>query len=458
MKTRKWTVLLTVAAMLLALLSACGGRSNNDEGAASPPATQSASPSAGASASPEPSGAKEKSKLLVYDWQTSDSAQFKIMEDMIAEYNAKPDAKATLTSQHLPGSDVYYPKLNASLAANSGPDVFPLHGAGKLKTYSDAGRLMDLTGILDAEPDWKNSFTSGAFNLLTQGGKIYAVPTSFAAVPLFYNKDIFAKYNLQPPQTYDDLKNVVKVLKDNGVTPFAFGSKDAWTSALFSEMIANRIGGDEPFNKILDGSGSWTDPSFIETGKVLNELKDLGAFPKGFLGLDNNAINNMFKNGEAAMFVMGSWAIGNMVKEDSKVKNSVGIAKFPTFPGGKGDIDVWLGQPSYNLAINASTKDKDAAIDYLKMFTSDKYQQRIAIEAGEIPATNVQLDPAKVPAISQDLQKAMSTMKGMFIFYDVGLGAKIGDEYNKTIQGILAGKKVEDAFQALEQYTKDNRG
>lgn len=443
MKLRKWTLGLFSALLLaVALLSGCGSSNSDNQ--------------AGEAGSSDGQG-KTKPKIVIYDWGNSDSILYKIAEDIAAENNTRPDSTVKMEVQHISGSETYYPKLNAGLAANNGPSIFVSHAAGKLQTYADSGRALDLTDILNKDEAWKSSFTSGGLNLLTFNDKIYAVPTAFATVPLFYNKEIFGKYNLQPPQTYEELKNVVRVLKDNNITPFAFGAKDSWTSALFSEVIANRIGGNGPFDAIMNGEGTWMDSSYIETGKVLVELRDLGAYPEGFLGLDNTAMTNMFKNGEAAMFVTGSWAIGNIVTEDSKVKDKVGIAKFPAFPNGKGDIDTWLGQPSYNLVISASEENKDAAVEYLKAWTSEKIQKRLAEENGDIPATKVKLDPDKVPALSQELQQQMSTMKGMFIFYDVGLGAKIGDEYNATIQAILAGESPENAFRNLEQFTKDSR-
>ena len=44
----------------------------------------------------------------------------------------------------------------------------------------------------------------------------------------------------------------------------------------------------------------------------------------------------MFKNGEAAMMVTGSWGINQVVAEDSKIKDVAAIAKFPVFENGKG--------------------------------------------------------------------------------------------------------------------------
>ncbi|CAK4814695.1 unnamed protein product [Aphanomyces euteiches] len=332
-----------------------------------------------------------------------------------------------------------------------------MHAAGKMKTYSDAGKLIPLNEYFDKDPAWKDSFISGAFNLMTFDDKIYGVPVSFAAATLYYNKDIFAKYNLAVPKTYDELKAVIATLVQNKVTPIAMGAKDAWVSALFSEFVANRIGGDEPFNALMAGKGTWEDPSYIETGRVLQELTKLKAFEDGFLSVDNSAMTNMFRNGEAAMMVTGSWAINQLVDSESKVKDAVGIAKFPTFPNGKGDIDTWLGQPGFNFVVSANAKDKDAAVQYIKAWTSEKTQIRVGEEQGDIPSTKVTLDPTKVPALSKALKDEMSTMKGMFIFYDVGLGAKIGDEYNNTIQSILAGKSPAEAFKKLQDYTVKNR-
>ncbi|NQX68993.1 sugar ABC transporter substrate-binding protein [Paenibacillus alba] len=446
-KVKKVSVILATVLALTAVLSACGTEKTVDTAAKASNAPQ---------ASEAPAKPKDKVKMKEFDWLEPENKGINIQKDLLAEFNARTDVNATFDVSHLP-STPFYPKLNAQIAGNEAPDVFTLHAAGKMKTYADSGKILPLNEFLDKDQAWKDSFISGAFNLLTFHDKIYGVPVNFAAATMYYNKDIFKQYNLAVPKTYDELKNVIDVLVKNKVTPIAMGAKDAWVSALFSEFVANRIGGDAPFNALMDGKGTWLDPSYIETGRVLQELTKMKAFPEGFLSIDNSAMTTMFQNGQAAMMVTGSWAINTLVNMDSKVKDSVGIAKFPTFPNGKGDIDTWLGQPAFNLVISSTAKDKDAAVKYLKAWSEEKIQKRVGEEQGDIPAIKVTLDPAKVPALSKDLKDQMSTMKGMFIFYDVGLGAKIGDEYNNTIQAILAGKAPEEAFKSLQAYTEKNR-
>lgn len=445
--------LLIVVLAFVTILSACGNGNNNSVDNNSPAKTTTSNTKSAEKAVEKP---KAKVVLNSFDWTEPNSTRFQVGLDLVAEFNARDDVNATVKDDHL-NSTAFYPKLNAMIAGNEAPDVFTLHGAGKMKTYSDAGKLVELTDYLNADPAWKDSFISGAFSLMTFDDKVFGIPVSFSTAPMYYNKEIFAKYNLQPPATYTDLKEIIKVLTANNVTPIAMAAKDAWVSALFSELVANRIGGDAPFDAIMNGGGTWLDPSFIEMGKVMQELVALKAFPEGFLSLDNTGMTSMFKNGEAAMMVTGSWGINSVVAEDSKIKDVVAITKFPVFENGKGSIDTWLGQPGFNFVISDKSKDKEASLEFIKMWTNNKYQTLVGEVIGDLPATKVELDPMKVPELSKSLKQEMSTMTSMFIFYDVGLGAKIGDEYNNTIQEILAGMNPEEALKNLQQYTEDNR-
>ncbi|UQZ81109.1 Cyclodextrin-binding protein precursor [Paenibacillus konkukensis] len=400
---------------------------------------------------------KEKVRMVMYDWMRERNPITDIYSEVVAEFNAREDVHASMSVRHIPGTP-YYAKLNAGIAANHGPDLFMSHAAGVLGKYAAADRLLSLDDAFAVDPKWKESFNPGVLDLLSYRDKIYAVPSSFAVVALFYNKHIFEQHSLVPPRTYEQLLSVVRVLAANGVTPLAFGAKTPWTAAQFSEMVANRIGGNEPYDAIMEGRGSWLHPSFIETGHVMQQLRDNGAFPQSFLELDNDAVNLMFKQGQAAMLVTGSWAINQMIADDSKIKDSVGVIPFPAFPNGKGDMDTWLGQTSVNFAVNAEAKDQAAAIELLKMFTGEKYQRKIAEKGGDIPVIKLELDPGLTPQLTQALQEQLTGMKRLFIFYDVGLGTVIGDEYNQTVQAILAGKPPEEAFANLETFTNLHRG
>jgi raffinose/stachyose/melibiose transport system substrate-binding protein len=437
---REWGRRLSAAAMslmLMAGMTGCAGvaRLSSDSQADAP--------------------VSEKGKLVLYDWMNEHHAITAIYDEAIRILNEREDLASDITARRIPSSQ-YYTKLNAAIAANDGPDLFSTHASGVLKMYVDAGRIQPLDAAIANDPEWQASFKPGVFDLLTVNDRIYAIPITFSAVALFYNKRIFEQYGLTPPETYEDLKHVVSRLVRVQVTPFAFGAKTPWTAAMFSEIAQNRIGGDEPYDAVLSGEGSWLDPSFIEAGRMMQELRDMQAFPIDYLELDHNAMNRLFRTGEAAMIVTGSWSISEYAA--SELKDDVGVVKFPTFAGGKGDPDTWLGQPSYNYAVSTEAKDRTAAIALLKTLTGETVQRRIVEEGGDIPVIDLAPATERMPQVAKELREEMAGMKRMFIFYDVGLGSIIGDAYNNTIKAILAGQPPEEAFMELQMFTEANMG
>ncbi|MCQ4741353.1 ABC transporter substrate-binding protein, partial [Blautia hominis] len=92
----------------------------------------------------------------------------------------------------------------------------------------------------------------------------------------YYNKEIYDKFNLPIPKTHEEYIEGLKTIRDSGedIIPMAFGNSTAWPSASHSEILANRIGGNEPFDKLLDGSGKWTDESFVKAASLLQEMAD----------------------------------------------------------------------------------------------------------------------------------------------------------------------------------------
>lgn len=163
----------------------------------------------------------------------------------------------------------YKTKIAAEMAANEVPDVFNTWAAGFLKPFVKAGKVYDLTDKLNSDKEWKDRYVPGVYTPLEFDGKVYALPTTQTVVCLFYNKEIFDRYGLKEPKTFDELKNIINVLNENGITPFALGNKAPWVGAMFSELVVNRVGGSEPYNKVYNGTGSWEDPAFIEAGKIM---------------------------------------------------------------------------------------------------------------------------------------------------------------------------------------------
>lgn len=105
-------------------------------------------------------------------------------------------------------------------------------GGGPLYQYVQAEQVVDLTERMNQD-NYKDSFVDASFSSVTFDDKIYGVPVENTAVALvFYNKAIFEEYGLEPPQTYEELLNVVDTLTAAGIAPFALANKTKWPGSM----------------------------------------------------------------------------------------------------------------------------------------------------------------------------------------------------------------------------------
>ena len=81
-------------------------------------------------------------------------------------------------------------------------------GGGIPRPYVEGGLFTPLDDLL--EDELGGQFVAGTTEAYEKNGMTYAVPVELNIVPVFYNKDIFARCGLVPPQTFDDLKEVIR--------------------------------------------------------------------------------------------------------------------------------------------------------------------------------------------------------------------------------------------------------
>lgn len=441
-------ILLCICFVFSFMLAGCGEKTET----APAPAGEAAAGETPAESAPVESVPAEKVDVKISCWGIETDPNSQIIKQAAELFNQNNKLNATAIVEFTE-QEQYKTKIAAQMAANEVPDVFNTWAAGFLKPFVKAGKVLDLTDKLNSDSEWKNRYVPGVYTSLEFDGKVYALPTTQTVACLFYNKEIFQKYSLKEPKTYDDLKNIINVLNQNGVTPFALGNKAPWVGAMFSEIVINRIGGTDPYNNVYNGTGSWEDPAFIEGGKIMAELANMKAFPEGFNALDNDPAQADFRAGKSAMLVMGSWAIQQLYSEMS---DKLDVCKFPEIAGGKGNADSWVGQPDQSFAIGANTKVVDGAAGFIKTISDPTIQAKLN-EAGNLVATNITPDKSKVNPIALKVGDLLKEMKELFVFYDVGLGATIGNEYNNTIQAITAGKSPEESFKKLQQFTEQNK-
>ncbi|MBJ2119505.1 extracellular solute-binding protein [Arthrobacter sp. MSA 4-2] len=243
------------------------------------------------------------------DVVTLDFFQFKpeavgSFDKIISEFEAQ-NPGINVVQNHVPNADT---AIRTLLVKNKTPDVLTLNTNGNYGRLAEAGVFADLSDhpavdtVLPAVKDIVQELGTRT------PSEINALPFSSNASGILYNKDIFAKYDVDPPRTWDELIEAAETFKANGVTPFYTTLKDAWT---VGPAFVNLGGALQPEGFFADLLSKEGDASFSKDyPEAAEKLKTLFSYGQPDApSKDYNAGNAAFGAGEAAMYLQGSYAI-----------------------------------------------------------------------------------------------------------------------------------------------------
>ncbi len=336
-------------------------------------------------------------------------------------------------------NEAFKTKLTTVLQSGEVPDIFQSWGGAGLAEQVEAGLLLDITDYLDADGgEWRESFAPGALAVFSADGKNYGVPWDMGMVSCWYNIDLFEQAGIEaPPVTWEEFLTDVQILKDAGITPIALGEKDTWTGMHIWSYLVTRIGGEAAFTAAANGTGSFTDPAFVQAGEELMRLIALEPFQAGFLGANHDEMQATFGNGEAAILIGGQWSpsvqAANSV--DGLGVANLGMFSFPAVEGGAGAVtDAMGGGNGFAIGKDASPE----AVEFAKYLTSVANQTIIAASGTGIPVVK----GAEVGLTDPNMvlvQQGFASAEYFQLYYDQVLPSLLAGAINDATAKLYAG-------------------
>lgn len=429
-KVIKKSLAAALAAAMTISIAGCGGgktaESTTSTGTAATTSTSSTTASG------------EKVTLNLWHIQTTDPMPG-IIEDSMKRFSAdNPNCEVVVTPMQ---NDAFKTKLQIAMSSNSTPDIFPHWTGGPMNQYADSSKIADLTTFMN-ENDYKGRFMDAAINQVTYKDKLWAVPVENTSVAMmFYNKDLFAKYNLQVPKTISELEKVCDTLKSNGIIPFSLANKTQWTGSMWYCYLVDRFGGASAFTNAANRTGSFENEAFTQAGTKLQEWVKKDYFNKGFNGTDEDSgqSRTLLYTGKAAMTLMGSWFLSTVGGENKEFLDKVGSFAFPAADTGKGDPNACLGTVGDNFySVAANSKDAAAAFKAITYMIDDIAAKK-RIEAGRIP-------PIKGVTVSdprlQEVLAAVEKAPTVQLWYDQYLSPEMAQLHKDTSQALFGLQKT----------------
>ncbi|MDA3628519.1 extracellular solute-binding protein [Saccharopolyspora oryzae] len=315
-------------------------------------------------------------------WLMDGSASDALIDELNKEFEqSHPGMKVDYQIQQWNGIQ---DRLTTALASEDPPDVIEL-GNSQNPQFSAEGTLLDLTADADAlnKSQWVPALgESGAWE-----GKQYGVPFYAANRVVVYNKQLFDQAGItQPPTTRDELLGAIAKLEQTHGSDPEFQSLylpgQSWYALL---SFVWDSGGELAVRDGADYKGALDTPQAREGVEYYQQLFEESR-TQAAADIDEAKPQQaeIYAKGKVAMMIALPWEVQTAAETNPQITGLTSAFPIPSKYPGK-TAPVFLG--GSNLAIPAGSADADAAKDYLKLLTSQKYQTKIA-ESGVVPGAS----------------------------------------------------------------------
>ncbi|MDQ0469071.1 ABC transporter substrate-binding protein [Labrys wisconsinensis] len=286
------------------------------------------------------------------------------------------------------------------------PDVFT-QDVVWIAEFAGAGWALPLDEYVSA--DEAGQYFPGVLAACRWNGKLTALPWFVDSGMLYYRTDLLKEIGAGVPETWDQLVAAAQALMKAGKAKIGFSWQAKQAEVLICDLVefVTSNGG-----AILGPDGKTveiTKPAAVEAVQFMYDtIAKHKISPPDVRSWDEEPSRAPFTGGDAAF--LRNWSYVHPIAEDPKsssIAGKVGVAPLPHFA--KGKSAACLG--GYQYGVNAATKNRDAAIEFLKWLSSPETQLRFAVELGLAPSRPGVFDSAELGKA----QPFMQTLKPVFV-------------------------------------------
>jgi multiple sugar transport system substrate-binding protein len=302
-------------------------------------------------------------------------------EKQVAEFQKEfPNVKVNLVNAGT--GNTHYTKLQNAIKAGSGaPDVAQIEYQA-MPQFALTGALADLNqyGFSSFEKD----YTPSTWNSVKVNNGIYGLPQDSGPMALFYNKQVFDKYGIAVPKTWDEYLAAARKL--HAADPAKYITSDNGDAGFTTSMIWQA--GGKPFTS--DGGKSVTinlqDDGTKKWTTVWNQLlkeKLLSQVP-GWSDEWYRALGD----GTIASLVTGAWMPGVLAESVKPGSGKWAVAPMPTYDGQQA-VTAENGGSAQSVLKQSANPALAAA--FVRWLNHDQNSIKIFLAEGGFPATTAEL-------------------------------------------------------------------
>ena len=440
------SVMLTM--MLLITVAGCSGKA---EPAKSEEAVKTEAAKSEEKKQDEP---KEKKTFRIW-WYDKDNAMDASWKQALEEFKAKyPEVTVEFEQK---GFEQIQETAKMVLSSKDAPDVMEVNkGNGTCGVYAKEGLLTELD-IIAEEKGW-NKIMSPSIqttcrydeNGIMGSGKLWAVTTYGEFVMVYYNKDMFDKYNLKIPTSFEEFEGVCDKFVQNKITPMALGAGDKWPQTQnWYELALYKADRNFVTNyQLLKGELDFNGPEGSFAAQKYREHFKKGYYDASANGVKYDDANSAFIQGKYPMMLTGSWLYGFVKDKVKDFKWGIFLMSGKKLNTGSGG-NVWI--------VPKNAKNKELAYEFISI-TLDKKAQTVMALKGGIPlnADLSQIQDEGIIELNKNFQQIVNN-DGLAFYPDWPVPGFI-DVLGGGLQDLASGKKNEAQFnEAVAKAYNDHK-
>jgi len=338
--------------------------------------------SSGGSSSGSDTGSGGSGTTLTY-WASNQAPSLdkdkEVLTPVLAQFTQQTGIKVNL---EVIGWNDLQTRIQTAITSNSGPDVLnigntwaaSLQATGAFMPYDSAA----LTAIGGKDKFVKPAMDTGG----APGQDPTSVPYLGLAYGLYYNKQMLKDAGIQPPTTWEEMVAAAQKLTNTAKSTYGFAlAAGSYTENVHFAFINGSQNGGEWF----DSAGK---PTFTSDANVQGVLRYLNLMQKDKVV---NASNAQYDNGTKAVndfatkkvaMILNQNNADNSIQSNGMKSDEYGVVPFPAPTGGQKIATFIAG---INMSIFKNTKNKDAALQFVKFMTSPETQKTLGKPFSSLP-------------------------------------------------------------------------
>ncbi len=308
-----------------------------------------------------PDARNEKSAKILLTVLMGNSSTDPGIGDLIREAIEREFPNVELEWEDVDWGEQFTPRLNRKISSGETPDIIIGKGQDIHSFYP--------TGALAALPDQLGNYLQeDAKEAGMIDGKLYGLVYNQLYQGVFYNKNVFYRYNFSIPETVEDMDKIIKRLNLVGIVPFASHFQETWnTGNLLMQFALEEVFSRQPDwgDLFREGQVSFSKSNDYKFSveQVRNIFRNTWADK---LNVSQSEADMRFGQEMAAMYMSGTWSIQHL--QSIAPYRKIGI--FP-YPSRSGDAKL-ISEPNLTFMKGADTKNSELIDNIFEMLMKDQ--------------------------------------------------------------------------------------